>query len=97
MPSTPRNYQKDWANEKARQEKDGGVLKAKLSRQKLRRKLDKEGVSRDGKDIAHKKNLSRGGSNEDGFFLTSPSDNRSYKRSSNHKPKAVYDAPKKKK
>ena len=92
-----RNYNQDWQNEKARQEKDGGVLKAKLARQTLRRKLDKEGVDRKGKDIAHKKNLSRGGSNEDGYFLTSPSDNRSYKRSSNHKPAATYDSPKKKK
>ena len=92
-----RNYARDWQKEKARQEKDGGVLKAKLARQTLRRKLDKEGVDRTGKDIAHKKNLSRGGSNGDGYFLTFPSDNRSFKRSSNHKPKSVYDSPKKKK
>jgi hypothetical protein len=93
----PRNYSRDWQREKERQEKDGGVLKAKLARQTLRRKLDKEGVDRKGKDIAHKKNLSRGGSNEDGFFLASPSENRSFKRSSNHKPAATYDSPKKKK
>ena len=92
-----RNYRRDWENEKARQEKNPKVLDAKLARQTLRRKLDKEGVNRDGVDIAHKKNLSRGGSNEDGYFLTSPSDNRSYKRSSNHKPAATYDSPKKKK
>ena len=92
-----RNYRRDWENEKARQEKNPKVLDAKLARQKLRRKLDKEGVDRTNKDIAHKKNLSRGGSNEDGYFLTSPSDNRSYKRSSNHKPAATYDSPKKKK
>lgn len=96
MPSKNRNYKKDWENEKARQKEDGGVLEAKLARQTLRRKLDKEGVDRKGKDIAHKKNLSRGGSNKDGHFLTSPSDNRSFKRSSDHKPKAVYDSPKKK-
>jgi hypothetical protein len=95
MAEKKRNWKKDWENEKARQEKDGGVLKAKLARQTLRRKLDKEGVNRKGKDIAHKKNLSKGGGNED--FLASPSENRSFKRSSNHKPAATYDAPKKKK
>lgn len=92
-----RNYKRDWENEKARQEKSRKVLDAKLARQTLRRKLDKEGVDRKGKDIAHKKNLSRGGSNGDGYFLTSPSDNRSFKRSSNHKPASTYDSPKKKK
>ena len=93
----PRNYSRDWQREKERQEKDGGVLKAKLARQTLRRKLDKEGVDRKGKDIAHKKNLSRSVSNGDGYFLTAPSDNRSFKRSSNHKPASTYDSPKKKK
>lgn len=97
MPSKKRDYRRDWENEKARQDKNPKVLEAKLSRQKLRRKLDKEGVNRDGVDIAHKKNLSRGGSNGDGYFLTSPSDNRSFKRSSNHKPASTYDSPKKKK
>ena len=92
-----RNYKQDWQKEKARQEKNPKVLDAKLARQTLRRKLDKEGVDRTGKDIAHKKNLSRGGSNGDGYFLTSPSDNRSFKRSSNHKPASTYDSPKKKK
>jgi hypothetical protein len=92
-----RNYSRDWQREKERQEKNPKVLDAKLARQTLRRKLDKEGVDRTGKDIAHKKNLSRGGSNGDGYFLTSPSDNRSFKRSSNHKPASTYDSPKKKK
>ena len=96
MPSKKRNYSKDWENEKKRQERDPKVLDAKLARQTMRRKLDREGIKRAGMDIAHKKNLSRGGSNADGHYLTSPSDNRSFKRSSNHKPKAVYDSPKKK-
>lgn len=91
-----RDYKKDWANEKARQEKNPKVLKAKLSRQTLRRKLDKEGVERKGKDIAHKKALSKGGSNGDGYFLASKHENRSFARSSNHKPKATFDSPKKK-
>lgn len=91
-----RDYKRDWQNEKARQKKDGGVLEAKLERQRARRKLDKEGVSRDGKDIAHRKALSKGGSNKDGYFLDSPHNNRSYARTSNHKPKSTYDKPSKK-
>jgi len=97
MPSKVRDYKRDWQNEKARQKKDGGVLQAKLARQRARYKLDKEGVDRTGKDIAHKKALSKGGSNADGYFLASKHDNRSYARASNHKPKATYDSPKKKK
>jgi hypothetical protein len=92
-----RDYKRDWENEKARQKKDGGVLEAKLERQRARRKLDKEGVDRAGKDVAHRKALSKGGSNKDGHFLTAPSNNRSFKRTSDHKPKATYDSPKKKK
>lgn len=88
-----RDYKRDWQNEKARQKKDGGVLEAKLDRQKLRRKLDKEGVDRTGKDIAHRKALSEGGSNKDGYFLDSPHNNRSYARKSNHKPKNKFDKP----
>lgn len=86
-----RDYKKDWQNEKARQKKNGGVLEAKLERQRARRKLDKEGVNREGKDIAHKKALSKGGSNKDGYFLDSPHNNRSYARLSNHKPKNTTD------
>ena len=39
--------------------------------------LDKKGVKRKGKDVSHKKMLSKGGSNKDGYFLESPSKNRS--------------------
>lgn len=91
-----RNYKTDWQNEKARQERNPAVLEAKLERQRARRKMDKDGVERKGKDIAHKKALSKGGSNKTGYFLTTPSDNRSFARSSDHKPKATYDSPKKK-
>ena len=60
----PRNYKQEWQTEKARQKKKGGVLEAKLERQRARRKLDKDGVDRTGKDIAHRKALSKGGSNK---------------------------------
>lgn len=93
MPSKNRNWKQEWQNEKTRQKKNGGVLEAKLERQRARRKLDKDGVDRTGKDVSHKKALSRGGSNKDGYFLDAPSNNRSFARTSNHKPKSKTDKP----
>jgi len=40
---------------------------------------------REGKDIAHKRALSNGGSNKDGYTITSPSANRSFLRDSSKK------------
>ena len=60
--------------------KKKGVHKARMERQRARRKLDKKGVNRKGKDIAHKKALSKGGSNKDGYKLEKPSKNRSFRR-----------------
>jgi len=37
---------------------------------------------REGKDLAHKKPLSKGGSNKDGYTVQSKSKNRSFKRNS---------------
>jgi hypothetical protein len=51
-----------------------------MERQRARRTLDKKGVDRKGKDVAHVKPLSKGGSNKDGIRLESPSKNRSFKR-----------------
>jgi hypothetical protein len=51
-----------------------------MERQRARRKLDAEGVNRKGKDVAHVKALSKGGSNKDGVKLQSPSKTRSFKR-----------------
>jgi hypothetical protein len=59
--------------------------KKRMERQRARRKLDKEGVSRKGKDVAHVKALSKGGSNKDGLRLEPSSTNRSFKRNSQHK------------
>jgi hypothetical protein len=59
--------------------------KKRMERQRARRKLDKEGVSREGKDVAHIKALSKGGSNKDGLRLEPSSANRSFKRNSQHK------------
>jgi hypothetical protein len=73
----PRPYKKEYEQEKAR-----GEHPDRMERQRARRKLDAEGVSRKGKDVAHVKALSKGGSNSDGIRLESPSKNRSFKRTS---------------
>jgi hypothetical protein len=57
--------------QKKRGEHDG-----RMERQRARRKMDKKGVDRKGKDIDHVKMLSKGGSNADGVRLVSPSKNR---------------------
>ena len=57
-----------------------GEHEARMERQKARRKLDAKGVDRTGKDVAHVKALSKGGSNADGVRLEAPSKNRSFPR-----------------
>jgi hypothetical protein len=63
----------------------------RMERQRARRGLDKKGVDkngngkadmREGKDVAHVKALSKGGSNKNGVRVESASKNRSFKRSS---------------
>jgi hypothetical protein len=58
----------------------------RMERQRARRAMDKEGRDdnkngkadkREGKDVSHKKALSRGGSNKDGVTVESRSANRS--------------------
>lgn len=73
----PRPYKKEY-----QQQLDRGEIPDKMERQKARRKLDAKGVSRIGKDVAHVKALSKGGSNKDGVRLEAPSKNRSFKRNS---------------
>mgnify|MGYP003124845821 CR=1 FL=1 len=60
-------------------------FKARMERQRARRKIDREGVDknkngkadkREGKDVSHKKALSKGGSNKDGVKIESRSKNR---------------------
>ena len=82
MPYTKkkRPYKKEYQQQKAR-----GEHADRMERQRARRKIDKEGVDknkngkadkREGKDIAHKKPLSRGGSNKDGVSVQSRRRNR---------------------
>lgn len=70
---------RNWKQEYKTQVKRG-EHESRMERQRARRKLDKEGVDRSGKDVAHVKALSKGGSNSDGVTLQSPSKNRSFKR-----------------
>ena len=76
----PRPDKKEYEQQKARDEK-----KARSERQRARRKMDKNGKDankngkadkREGKDVAHKKPLSRGGSNKDGVTVQSRRRNR---------------------
>jgi len=66
------------------------VKKKRAARNKARRELEKEGLVHkgDGKDVDHKKPLSKGGSTaRSNLRVKSATDNRSYKRNSDHKPK----------
>jgi hypothetical protein len=79
MPYTkkPRPYKKEYT-----QQVERGEHENRMERQRARRKLDAKGVARKGKDVAHVKALSKGGSNKDGIKLEAPSKNRSFKRKS---------------
>jgi hypothetical protein len=69
----PRPYKKEYEQQKAR-----GEHEDRMERQRARRKFDSENgkSKREGKDIAHNKPLSKGGTNKDGYTLQSPSKNR---------------------
>ena len=75
----PRPYKKEY-----QQQKERGELADRMERQRARRALDKKGVDRSGKDVAHTKALSNGGTNKDGIKLESPGRNRSFRRNAGH-------------
>ena len=84
----PRPYKKEYDQQQAR-----GELADRMERQRARRAMDKTGKDangngkadkREGKDIAHVKALSKGGSNKDGVKVQTAAKNRSFKRGSNH-------------
>jgi hypothetical protein len=68
---SPRPYKREYELQKKR-----GEHEDRMERQRARRKYDKKGISRKGKDVSHNKMLSKGGSNKDGTKLESPSKNR---------------------
>ena len=91
MPYTksPRPYKREYQLQKARGEHEN-----RMERQRARRALDKKGKdangngkadAREGKDVAHKRALSKGGSNGHGGRIESSSTNRSFKRNSSGK------------
>jgi hypothetical protein len=80
----PRPYKKEYQQQKERDE-----LPRRMERQRARRALDKklpdrngngEADAREGKDVAHRKALDKGGSNKDGVYITTAAKNRSFKR-----------------
>lgn len=73
-----RDYKQEYKTQKSRGEHEN-----RMERQRARRKLDAEGVTRLGKDVAHVKALSKGGSNKDGLRLEPAAKNRSFPRKSN--------------
>jgi hypothetical protein len=82
MPSSP-NYKRDYKQEYATYDGTEAVKKRRAQRNKARRMLEREGVVHkgDGKDVVHKKPLSKGGTTtRSNLKVKSASANRSYKR-----------------
>ena len=88
MPYTksPRPYKKEYQLQKAR-----GEHERRMERQRARRALDKKlpdnngngkADAREGKDVAHRKALDKGGNNKHGTYITTAAKNRSFKRDS---------------
>jgi 5-methylcytosine-specific restriction endonuclease McrA len=82
MPSSPgykRNYKQEYASE------DKGRRQARSQRNQARQEMIKQGKAKvgDGKDVGHKKAISKGGSNSlTNLAMQSPSANRSFSRKS---------------
>ncbi len=87
-----RNAKHEWQLEKQRE----GAHEARMERQRARRAIDKKHYDdpkdkdttaevREGKDVAHRVALSKGGGNKNGVRIESAAKNRSFKRNSNHK------------
>jgi hypothetical protein len=71
-----RNYKKEYDNYQGTEEQK----KNRAERNTARRQAKAKGLNVAGKDVAHVKALSKGGSNKDGVTLQAPSKNRSFKR-----------------
>ena len=75
---TPRPYKKEYEQYQGTPEQ----IKKRAMRNKARADAIKAGVAKkgDGKDVAHKKALDKGGTNGDGVTVPSKSANRSFRR-----------------
>lgn len=85
-----RNAKHEWELEKKRP----GAHEARMERQRARRAIDKKmpdkngngtADAREGKDVAHRVALSKGGTNKQGVTLEAPAKNRSFKRNASRK------------
>ena len=72
----PRDYRKEYDNYQGQPEQ----IKNRAERNAARAKLKKKGAQIAGKDVAHVKALSKGGSNKDGVKIQTAAQNRSFKR-----------------
>ena len=88
MPNTKKSrpYNKEYT-----QQVERGEHEDRMERQRARRALDKKmpdgngngkADAREGKDVAHRKAMDKGGSNKDGTYITTAAKNRSFKRDS---------------
>lgn len=82
----PRPYKKEYQQQVSR-----GEHERRMERQRARRAYDRKhkdgdgdgtADSREGRDIAHRKAMDKGGTNKDGVFVQSAAKNRSFKRDS---------------
>lgn len=84
----PRPYKKEYQQQLSR-----GEHERRMERQRARRAMDKKykddpkdkdhtAEIREGKDVAHRVALDKGGSNKDGLRIESAAKNRSFKRDS---------------
>ena len=78
-----RNYKREYENYDGTE----AVKKKRAERNRARRIMEKKGVvsKGDGKDVHHKKALSKGGSYKDGLAAVAASANRSFDRDSKQK------------
>jgi|TARA_R110002110_G_scaffold100059_2_gene255342 vacuolar-type H+-ATPase subunit H len=72
----PRPYKKEYEQQKERKEQP-----LRNARERARRKIDKLGIDRKGKDVDHIKALTKGGTNDrKNLRVVSKNKNRSFKR-----------------
>jgi len=70
---------RDIKHEYELEQQNPDAKKRRAERQRARRALDAKGINRTGKDIDHKKPLSKGGTNSpDNLRLVSPETNRAF-------------------